>query len=164
MPAFFRFTKDDFDGDQKVVSWETKDVSDYADYAAYQTAMSNLNLEINKWSDGRDHKAEAVQILDDNGPGKATSPVAQGHIRVILEGQDTVNGQIYRYPIPMPALGKNPDAGTDPAWIAVGQGQNSLTVMNPDHADYATLKTQFESTVQSPNGNDVTLVRGYVEE
>lgn len=162
--AFVRFTKSDFDGDNKQASWETKDVADYADYATYSAAMVNLEAIIDTWSIGRNTRFEQAQILTDAGVGAASSPVAQAKLRVILEGQDDVTGIIYRYPIPMPDLTKANDGGGDPAWIKVGQGANSLTVMNPAHADYAILETRFESTVLSPVGNAVSLVRAYVEE
>jgi len=158
------FVKSDFDGDTKQAGWETKDVADYADYAAYSAALVDLESIVSSWCIGRDTRTEIAQIITDNGSGAASSPVAQGNLRVILEGQDVVNGQIYKYPIPMPDLTKANDGGGDPAWVKVGQGSNSLTVMNINHADYATLKTRFEANVLSPLGNAVVLVRGYVEE
>lgn len=164
MPAQLRFSKDDFDGDTKTVSWDVLDPTEQASYAAFTAANALLYQEINKWSVGRDHSADHIILLEDNGPGKAATPIAQGNLRLIIEGQDTVNGQVYRYPIPMPDLGKAADAGTDPAWIAVGQGSSSLTVMNPLHSDFTGLKTQFEATVKSPNGNSLIMVRGYIEE
>lgn len=164
MPAQLRVTKDDFDGDARTVSWEVKDVTEQASYAAFEAANAALYAEINKWSAGRDHSVDYVINADDNGPGKASSPIAQGNLRLIIEGEDATTGQIYRFPVPMPDLGKSNDGGGDPAWIAQGQGNNSLTVMNPDHADYALFKAQFEATVKSPNGNDVLMVRGYIEE
>jgi len=164
MPAQLRFAKDDFDGDTKTVSWEVLDPTEQASYAAFTAANALLYQEINKWSAGRDHSADHIVLLEDNGPGKAATPIAQGNLRLIIEGQDTVNGQVYRYPIPMPDLAKAADAGTDPAWIAVGQGASSLTVMNSLHSDYTGLKTQFEATVKSPNGNSLIMVRGYIEE
>jgi len=164
MPAQLRMVKDDFDGDQKTFSWDVKDVAAQTTHAAFVAANASLATEINKWSAGRDHITDYVENITDAGPGKASSPIAQGSLRLIIEGEDATTGQIYRFPIPMPDLGKGVDAGSDPAWIAIGQGSNSLTIMNPDHADYALLKTEFEATVQSPNGNDVLMVRGYIEE
>src|SRR6185503_19007900 len=162
--AFIRFIKADYDGDQKQVSWTTKEVADYTDYAQWNADMIDLEAIIDVWCIGRAVKTEFGEVNTDNGAGSATSPVAQGNLRVILEGQDTVNGQIYKFPIPMPDLTKANDGGGDPAWIKVGQGANSLTVINPNHADYASLKTRFELNVISPNGNSVVLVRAYVEE
>jgi hypothetical protein len=164
MPAQLRFIKDDFDGDSKTVSWDVQDPTEQGSYAAFTAANALLYQEINKWSAGRDHAADHVIVLDENGPGRAALPIAQGNLRLIVEGQDTVNGQVYRFPIPMPDLAKAADGGSDPAWLAIGQGSNSLTVMNPDHTDYGTFKTQFEATVKSPNDNPVVMVRGYIEE
>lgn len=163
MAAGLRFTKDDFDGDMRTATWDTLTEAQAGSYAAWVTALGTLYDEINKWSRGRDHSAERIEIIEDNGPGRATSPVAQANLRIIVEGKDTVTGSVYRFPIPMPDLSKASD-GTDAAWIAVGQGTNSLTVMNPDHTDYGTFKTAFEDNVKSPNGNPVLMVRGYVEE
>ena len=162
--SFITFVKTDFDGDNKQVSWDTKVVGDYADYATYLAAMVDLEAKVNSWSIGRETRNYIAQELTDNGTGSASSPVAQGNLRLILEGQDVVTGQVYRFPIPMPDLTKANDGGGDPAWIKVGQGSNSLTVANPNHADYATLKTSFEATVYSPGANPVVLLRAYIEE
>lgn len=163
MAAGLRFAKDDFDGDMRSATWATNTVAQAGGYAAWVTELDTLYAEINKWSRGRDHSAERVDLIEDNGPGKATSPIAQAKLRLVVEGQDTVTGSVYRFPIPMPDLSKLSD-GTDDAWLAIGQGSNSLTVMNPDHADYASFKTAFENTVRSPNENPVIMVRGYIEE
>lgn len=163
MSAGLRFLKDDFDGDQKSVTWDVEDVASVGSYATYVTQTTALYDAINLWSRGRDHLAELVQTIEDNGPGHASSPIAQAKLRIIAEGKDSVTGTVYRFPIPMPDTGKA-NSGSDPAWIAVGQGSNSLTLMNPAHADYDTFKTAFETSVRSPNGNAVTLVRGYIEE
>jgi hypothetical protein len=162
--SYISVVKADFDADQKQASWDTKAVGDYADYDAYLAAMTDVDGAIQAWCIGRDVRTVIAQVLIDNGGGSASSPVAQGNLRLILEGQDTVTGNIYKYPIPMPDLTKANDGGGDPAWIKVGQGSNSLTVANPAHADYATLQTRFEANVLSPNGNAVVLVRAYVEE
>lgn len=162
--AVISFVKADFDGDQKQASWDTQDVIDYTDYDEYVTGMVDLDARVSSWSIGRDVRTTISQHIVDNGGGAASSPVAQGNLRVILEGQDVDNGQIYKFPIPMPDLTKAADGGGDPAWIKVGQGSNSLTVMNPNHADYALLKTAFELHAISPAGGAVVLVRGYVEE
>lgn len=161
---FVTFIKADFDGDQKQATWATKPTGDYADQAAYEAAMGDLESIINAWCIGREVRFAQGTILTENGAGSATSPVAQGNIRLILEGQDTVNGQIYKFPIPMPDLTKANDGGGDPAWIKVGQGSNSLTVANPAHSEYTLLETRFELNAISPNGNPVVLVRAYVEE
>lgn len=162
--TYITFVKADYDGDQKQVSWATKPVTDYADYDTYIGDLVNLDAIVSAWCIGRDARSVASQLLSDNGGGSASSPVAQGNLRVILEGQDSVNGIVYKFPIPMPDLTKAADGGGDPAWIKVGQGNESLTVMNPAHADYDILKTRFQANALSPNGNPVLLVRGYVEE
>lgn len=158
------FVKSDYDGDQKQVSWATKDVSDFADYAAYLAAMVNMESSVDAWCIGRNTRTEVSQTLTDNGPGSAVSPVAQGALRCIIEAEDSVTGIVYRFPYPMPDLSKANDGDGDKAWIKVGQGTNSLTIMNPDHADYATFVTRFEAVVLSPNGNTVNMLRGYIEE
>jgi len=160
----FRLSQDDFDGDQKTVTYETLDVTVAGGFATWQTKLNALQSALALWGIGREHRVEHIIVVEDNGPGKATSPIAQGNIRLILEGQDALTGTIYRYPLPMPDLGKAPDAGTDPAWIAVGQGNQSLTIANPAHADYDTLKTAFENIISTQNENGVTLVRAYIEE
>lgn len=163
MPSGLRFTKDDFDGDQKTATWEIRDHGGAANYAAWVTEVGVLYAEINKWTRGRDHRAERIEVIEDNGPGKSLSPIAQGNLRIICEGKDTVTGSVYRFSIPMPDLGKAA-SGSDEPWEAVGQGNDSLTIMNQAHADYATFKAAFEDTVRSPNGNACTFVRGYIEE
>lgn len=162
--AKLRLGFDDFDGDLKTVSWEVKDVSEHADYTAFNLATIELGTEIKKWSAGRNHLHDHIIQVSDAGPGSATSPAAQGKLRLIIEGEDAVTGVVYRFPIPMPNLIKADDAGSDPAWIKTGQGSNSLTVMNPAHADYTALETEFNSTVKSPEGNGVIFKRGYIEE
>lgn len=160
----FVYGQDDFDGDLKTVSYDTMDVTLAGGFATWTTKMNALQTALALWAVGREHRVEHTIIVEDNGPGKATSPIAQGSLRLILEGQDTLTGTIYRYPLPMPDLGKADDAGTDPAWIAVGQGSQSLTIANPAHADYATLQAAFEAIVMTVNENGVTLARAYIEE
>lgn len=160
----FRYALQDFDGDVKSTTWETKDVTIAGGFAAWQTKMDALQAALILWGIGREARVEHVIVVEDNGPGKASSPIAQGNLRLILEGQDALTGTIYRYPLPMPDLSKAVDAGTDPAWIAVGQGQQSLTIANPAHADYDVLKAAFEDIVNTQNENGVTLVRAYIEE
>jgi hypothetical protein len=162
--SYLTFVKTDFDGDAKQVTWHTLTDSDFADYDTYRAAMVNLDASITAWSIGRDIRTDISQLIVNNVMGAASSPVAQGALRLILEGQDTTTGQIYKFPIPMPDTTKANDGDGDPAWVKVGQGSNSLTVMNSAHADYATLKTRFEATVLSPNDNPCVLVRGYIEE
>lgn len=159
----FTYKLDDFDGDAKTVSYETMDVTLAGGFTAWQTKLAALQSALNLWHAGREHRVENTIIVEDNGAGKATTPTAQGALRLILEGQDALTGTIYRYPLPMPDLAKAA-SGANPAWVAVGQGQQSLTVANTAHADWATLKTAFEAIVMTQNENGVTLVRAYIEE
>lgn len=159
----FRYAQDDFDGDMKTVTHETMDVTLAGGFTGWETKLNAYQAALALWSCGREHRVEHIIVHEDNGAGKATTPVAQGNLRLILEGQDVLTGSIYRYPLPMPDLAKAAD-GTDPAWIAVGQGSQSLTVANPAHASWATLVAAFEAIVMSPNENGVTLVRAYIEE
>jgi len=158
------YAQNDFDGDLKTVTYPTIDVTLGGGFAAWTTLLDTLKDQLALWAIGRENRIENIIVVEDNGPGKATSPIAQGNLRLIMEGQDALTGVIYRFPLPMPDLSKAADGGADPAWIAVGQGSQSLTVANPAHADYATLKTAFEAAVRSPNDNAVTLVRAYIEE
>lgn len=159
----FVYAQDDFDGDLKTVSYDTGDVTIEGGFTTWTGKMDALQAGLVLWGRGREHRVEHSIIKEDNGPGKATSPIAQGNLRMIMEGQDVITGTIYKFPLPMPDLSKASD-GTDDAWIAVGQGQQSLTVANPLHTDYATLKTAFEAICKSPAGNAVDLVRAYIEE
>lgn len=159
----FSLKQDDFDGDAKTVTYDTMDVTLAGGFATWQTKLNALESALVLWSAGRKHRVEHIIVNEDNGVGKATTPIAQGNLRLIIEGQDSLTGTIYRFPLPMPDLAKAV-SGSDPAWIAVGQGNQSLTVANPLHADYATLKTAFEAIAMSPNENAVTMVRAYIEE
>jgi len=164
MPARVAVTKDDFDADAKTVSFAVSDVSQSASYAAFQTANAALVAQLDLWSRGRDHAVEEIVVIEDNGPGKASSPIAQAKLSIILEGEDAVTGTIYRYRYPMPALDKANDGTGKAAWIAVGQGSNSLTVANPEHSGWAALKTVFDAIVRTPNDNLAILKRAYIEE
>lgn len=159
----FSYGQDDFDGDLKTVSYDTGDITVEGGYVAWKAKMDALHAAVALWARGREHRIEYTEVVEDNGPGKATSPIAQGNLRLIMEGQDVVTGVIYKFPLPMPDLSKASD-GTDDAWIAVGQGSQSLTIANPLHTDYGTLKTNFEAICKSPGGNAVELVRAYIEE
>lgn len=164
MAARIVVSKDDFDGDMRTTSLDVSLPSQHASYAAFQAANLALVTQLDLWSRGRDHSWGEFVEIEDNGPGKASSPIAQAKLRIILEGEDTVTGQIYRYSYPMPDLAKVIDGDGDEAWVAVGQGSNSLTVMNTEHAGWATLKTAFDAIVRTPNGNLAALVRAYIEE
>jgi len=104
-----------------------------------------------------------VELVADSGVA-ATSSVAQGKLRGVIEMQDNGSGLIYREFIPMINSAKANDGGANVAWKAVGQGQQSLTVANPLHADFITLKAAMEAAWESPAGNAGTLSRMYIEE
>jgi len=129
-------------------------VSDYANPRSLWRAV---------YMKGRIHRREFVIEDVDNGPGKATSPIAQKGLQLILEVKDTVTGGIYRERFPMPAMDKAAEGGFD-AWVAQGQGSQSLTVANPLHPDWATLKAAYDGIGISPLGNAATLERAYIEE
>jgi hypothetical protein len=163
MAEGLRFTKDDFDGDTRSYTWETKPVSAYADYDTYLAALTALDAAISDWSNGRDHAAQAVQDLYDIGNGASSVPAAQAGLRVIIEGKDIVTGVVYKFPFMMPDLAKAAEGGQN-AWTKTGQGSQTLTVMNSAHPDYISFKALFEANVVSPSGNLCTMERGYVEE
>lgn len=155
--------QDDFDGDAQTNSIRVLGVEDSASYAAFDTAAGLLATQLDLWTCGRPHAQNYVIRVADNGPGKATSPIAQSKSQLILETQDTVTGVIYRERVAFPDLAKASD-GVDAAWVAVGQGANSLTIMNPLHAGWTSLKAAYDAIGISPEGNPAVLVRGYIEE
>jgi hypothetical protein len=160
MPNQLRLKHNDFDGDTITNSIAVRD----EDYATQDAKLDTLNTQIQLWLCGRQQSREDVRQVIDNGPGKASSPIAQGSTQLILEVEDNVTGVIYRERLAMPDLGKANDPGGAPAWLAVGQGQNSLTIINPDHDSWATLKAAYDAVGVSPEGNNTTLIRAYIEE
>jgi len=160
MPNQLRVGYDDFDGDLKTTSIAVRDEA----YATQAAKLATLTTQIDLWSSGRAHRVDHILNQADNGPGKASSPVAQGSLALILEVQDTVTGVIYREKVPMPNLSRANDAGGDAAWLAVGQGSNSLTIINPAHSGWDTFKTAYDAVGVSPEGNDTELIRAYIEE
>jgi len=161
---FLKIKQDDFDGDAQTNSIRVEDVTAAGGYATFDTQTGALATQLDLWTCGRPH-AQAYEIrIVDNGPGKATSPIAQSKSQLILETQDVVTGVIYRERVAFPKMDKANDGGGDAAWIAQGQGQNSLTVMNPAHADWTSLKTAYDAVGRSPEGNAAVLVRAYIEE
>jgi len=77
--------------------------------------------------------------------------------------KDNVNGKTYRERIPMPHLAKAVDAGLEVAWLAESDSSgNSISVANPAHADFATLKTAIEAVYLSPEGNTGVLLKVFV--
>jgi len=164
MPVQLQLTYDDFDGDAFTNSVRCLDEADFASRAAMITSLDSLMNNINLWTAGRTHRISHNIVMADAGSGAASTPIAQGALQLILETEDTVTGGIYRERIPMPDLAKVDDGGANPAWIKTGQGTNSLTVANPDHAGWALLKTAYDAVGLSPNGNPATLKRAYIEE
>lgn len=160
MPNQLQLKYNDFDGDLKTTSIGVRAES----YATQAAKLDTLTTQLEAWGIGRLHTRNDVREIVNNGPGAATSPVAQGNITLILEVEDTVTGIVYREKFPMPDLTKAADGGSNAAFIKTGQGQNSLTIINPDHAAWATLKTAYDAVGESPEGNDTVLLRAYVEE
>jgi hypothetical protein len=160
MPNQFRVVYDDFDGDAKTTSIAVRDEP----YSTQAAKLDTFAVQLDLWAGGRNHRVDHILNVVDNGPGRATSPVAQGSTTAVLEIQDTVTGIIYREKLPMPNLVRGNDVGGNSAWIAVGQGQNSLTIMNPEHAGWATFKAAYDAIGVSAEGNDAVLVRAYIEE
>jgi len=149
----------DYDGTPQTASVAVVDEA----YATLAAKLVTLQSEIDAWLIGRVQSVEHIIEIADNGYGKAASPAAQKGLQLILEVEDSVTLVTYRERLPMPYLGRANDAGGDPAWIPVGQGANSLTIINPDHSAWATLKAAYDAVGVSPDGNPTTLTRAYVE-
>lgn len=164
MADVLRLTFDDFDGDAQTTSLNVHAMTAEASFAAWQTKLDNLYTAIDAATSGRFHKREDIIRVADNGSGKATTPIAQSAIQLILEVEDQVTLKTFTERIPFPALGASDDVGGDPLWVSTGIGSSSLTVMNPDHDYYAALKTAYDAVGSSPEGNDTVLLRAYVEE
>lgn len=159
---FLEITQDDFDGTPQTDGLRVKAVSEHASYTAFDTATGALATQLDAWTNGRAHAQNYNIKVVDNGPGKATLPAAQKSTQLIMEIKDVVTGTIYRERVAMPDLLKAAD-GSNPAWIAQGQGNKSLTVANPVHAGYISLKAAYDAIGRSKNGNAATLERMYVE-
>lgn len=149
----------DYDGDLKTSSFGVRDES----YATQAAKLDTLTTALEAWGIGRLHTRNDVREVVSNGPGSAISPVAQGALTAIFEVEDLTTGIIYREKLPMPDLTKIAD-GANAAWIKTGQGSNSLTIANPDHAGYASLKTAYDAVGVSQEGNNTSLRRVYIEE
>lgn len=146
----------DFDGTRQTTSIAV-------DAGATPAERATLSTQMNLWSAGLpDGHIDENEITAPVG-GASANPVAQESVQGIVEMKDAVTGDIYRERIPQSFLDKADDATPDPAWTTTGQGANSLTVANPDHDDYATLKTAIEAVWESPNGNAGTFERMYIE-
>jgi hypothetical protein len=122
---------------------------------------TGFGVEIDKWvvpSTGA-----GGGFFDEEGPDDglaASSPLAQKDLSAIIELLDSVTGSTYIRRLPMPNLSKAADGSSNPAFTV----QNGVTVFNPDHADYATFKSEIETHLISDNGNACTLQRIYIEE
>lgn len=151
---------EDFDGDMQLTSVKVADVADRADFATWDAEMVTLRAQLLLWSAGRARIQGYRLVVNEQVPGAASSPIAQNAVQLILEMQDDTTQGIYIERIPAAALAKANDVGTNPAWIASG----GLTIANPAHADYITLKAAIEASWESPNGNTGVLARAYIEE
>lgn len=158
-----KLTFEDYDGTPQATSIQVQALSDAADYATWSGEVNALAAAIDAIVIGRSRRQEFVITTVDNGKGSANSPVAQKSTQLILEVEDASTGVIYKERVPMPDLTLAADGDSDAAWIKTGQGKNSLTVMNPDHALYEALKAAYDAIGESEGGSDRILQRAYVE-
>lgn len=156
---YLRVTKNDFDGTPVTVSIPLRTEA----FATQQAKSETLFNQLESWSVGRLQRRDNIRGEDDNGPGASSDPNAQSKRTMILEIEDSVTGIIYREKYPMPDMNNAADGGGNAAWVKQGQGQNSVTVMNPLHAEAITLKAAYDAVGVSPAGNDATLKRVYIE-
>ena len=135
------------------------------DVSAASTPVERLALKnaLTVWSAGASDGFVFREEVEAPTGASAATAVAQDDMQLIIEMKDAITGQIYRERLPMPDTAKANDVGGDPAFIPQGQGQASLTVMNPDHDDYATLQSAINQVWLSPNGNAGTFQRAYIE-
>lgn len=159
MPNQLRAKYNDYDGTTQTASLNVKTEA----HATLAPKLATLQSEIDAWLIGRVQSVEHVIEISDIGPGKAPSPAAQKGLQLILEIEDSVSLVTYRERLPMPYLSKPNDGTGDGAWIPVGQGGKSLTVMNTAHEAWDTLKAAYDAVGVSPEGNAATLLRAYVE-
>lgn len=164
MAEQLRLTFADYDSTDQTTSFRVSELVDPAtDYPAFNTDVGALASALDLFSLGFNRRQEFVINVVDNGPGSATSPVAQGSTQAIFETEETSTGNIYKERLPMPDLTMADDGSSNPAWIKQGIGSGSITVFNPAHANWATLKTAYDAVGVSPNGFAATLVRVYIE-
>lgn len=152
-------TLEDYDGDPTTTSFSVLDVADSADFATWDALQVTLRTQLLAWTLGRARVQGYRLVVNEQLPGAATSPVAQKSTQAIFEMQDAVTGAIYTERLPCADLTKAA-AGGQNAWIASG----GLTIINPLHSGWATLKAAVEAVWESPNGNDGILNRVYIEE
>lgn len=118
---------------------------------------------IQLWSAGENDGADELLELEARIGNGANSPQAQSGVYAYMLLTDNINGRSYKERLPMPDLAKAVDVDSDSAWIAETDASgNSISVANPLHADYATLKAAIEAVYVSPAGNTATLSRVYV--
>lgn len=146
----------DFDKDRQQVSFDVLEAGgSIADYQAWKT-------EFDKWTAGSDGEGGFFEILVDDSGVASSNPVAQSRSQAIIELEDSVNGKVFKKRLPFPNLTKANDAQTPPEPAFVRSG--GLTVFNPDHTDYGTLKSAIENTAVTPDGNSALVSRIYIEE
>lgn len=153
MPNKIIFATRDFDNDKQSSSINLIDTTVVAN-------ASTLLVGLRSWDMGSIGGAFFQETIEADSEQPSASPFAQGALQAIVEMVDSVNGRSYRERIPIPDLSKADDGGTNPAWIVSG----GLTVANPAHADYALLQDPLELYWESPEGNQGTLARVYIEE
>ena len=153
MPNQFIGRYRDYDNDVKQTSVALQPTAVEADAVT-------LGATFNVWSAGQEGgQYFQKELLADSGNG-SNSVIAQGKLRIVLEMVDDVTGKTFREFIPMPSLDKAADVGTNSAYIKSG----GLTMLNPLHSDYVTMKSTLDTHWMSPAGNNGTLSRGYIEE
>jgi len=146
----------DFDGDTKQVTFPVDSpASDGSDLTAWSAGINSFRDAVNAISAGRFNVDGRSITYDRFDLGNATTPLAQGKDRLILQYQDDTTTKVFQdLNIPMP------DMSLAGAWVVVG----GLTCLDLSTGVGATLKTQFEARVISQAGNAVTLLTAYVEE
>lgn len=118
---------------------------------------------IQLWSAGENDGADELSEIEARIGVGSSSPLAQSGVYAYMTMQDNVNGRTYKERLPMPDLAKAVDIDSDIAWLTeVDASGNSLSVANPAHADYQTLKAAIEAAYVSPAGNTGTLTKVYV--
>lgn len=164
--SHLKMTFQDHDGDEESTSIRTYDPPDATDYATWRTALVQLSIAVDSLCLGRQSKHVHVIMEADNGPGAATSVVAQKTTRLVLVTQDLVNLQTYIERIPMADLTRADDAGPPvvPPWIVTGTGKHKVTSLNPEHTLFALLKASYDVVGRSPNDNPAILLSAHIDE
>lgn len=162
--SFLRMAFQDYDGDSQSTGIRVEAAPDGAGYDAWRIKLVGLSVAVALWSAGRQARHEHVIVEADNGIGTAASIVAQKTTQLMLVIEDTVTSQRYRERVPMANLIMADDGDGDKAFVRTGQNANSLTEINKNHAEWATLKTAYDAIGRSPDGNPAVLVQAYIEE